>query len=53
MDVTKNWFDHELEPYQRLSGVHENSIETIAFNPANNVELASGSHDKTIRIWDI
>ena len=53
MDVGSDWFENDIQPYYRFNGAHENSIETIAFNPMNNIELASGSHDKSIRIWDI
>ena len=31
---------------------HGNSIDTLAANPVNANEFITGSHDKTIMIWD-
>ena len=43
--------DHEaLEPYQTLRG-HQNRILAIAFSP-NGQTLASGSLDRTIKLWN-
>ena len=32
---------------------HTNSIDSMALNPANQLQLVTGSHDKTIKVWDI
>ena len=32
---------------------HTDSIDAITINPVNNIFFATGSHDKTIKIWDI
>lgn len=32
---------------------HSNSVECLQFNPCNANELATGSHDKLIKIWDV
>lgn len=32
---------------------HENSVDCISANPTNQNEFATGSHDKTIRLWDV
>ena len=37
--------DYDLE--------HQNSVDCIAANPANPNEFATGSHDKSIKIWDV
>lgn len=37
-------FFHSLE--------HENSVDCISANPRNPNEFATGSHDKSIKIWD-
>jgi WD40 repeat protein len=53
MDLGKDWFENDVKPYERFTNAHENSIEAVVFNPANNIEIASGSHDKSIKLWDI
>lgn len=47
-----NQFDVEIEAHHILKG-HTNSVETVKFKPTENHIIASGSHDHTIRIWDI
>jgi WD40 repeat protein len=32
---------------------HENSVDAIDANPKNDNEFATGSHDKTIKVWDV
>jgi len=31
---------------------HENSVDALCANPTNEVNFATGSHDRTIKIWD-
>ena len=31
---------------------HSNSVDALSVNPVNRSNYASGSHDKTIKIWD-
>lgn len=51
-DLYQKWFTVESHPIGTLRG-HINSIETVAFNPTNPSELVTGSHDKTIKRWDL
>ena len=46
------WFTKEIQPTSSFKG-HINSVETVAFNPIQPGEFVSGSHDKTIKRWDI
>ena len=32
---------------------HENSVDCIAANPHTHAEFVTGSHDKTIKVWDV
>ena len=32
---------------------HDNSVDCISANPVNSNEFATGSHDKSIKLWDI
>lgn len=32
---------------------HTNSVDAVAVNPKNAKEFVSGSHDKTIKLWDV
>lgn len=59
---SKAWYENNIEPYYTFKKVnlnifyfqaHNNSVETVIFNPVNFNELISGSHDQTIKIWDI
>lgn len=47
------WIENPLEPFFKLEKAHLNSIETLKFNPVNASEMASGSHDHTIKLWDV
>ncbi len=40
----------EPEPVQTLAG-HENRVQTIRFSPDGKL-LLSGSHDRTLKVWD-
>ena len=31
---------------------HENSVDAICANPLKNGQYATGSHDKTLKLWD-
>jgi len=42
----------ELVPEHKLKG-HVNSVECIQFNPNDHSKLVSGSHDHTMKIWDL
>ncbi len=46
-EVTKN-----LKFYSYLLIEHENSVDGISANPSNSNEFVTGSHDKTIKVWD-
>jgi WD40 repeat protein len=41
----------QISPVTSILPAHLNSIETIAAKP-DGKELATGSHDHTIKIWD-
>ena len=32
---------------------HTNSVDSIAVNPKKNTEFVTGSHDKTMKVWDV
>ena len=32
---------------------HENSVDCISANPKNENEFVTGSHDKTLKLWDL
>lgn len=32
---------------------HENSVDVIAFDPKNENIFMTGSHDETVKIWDL
>ncbi|CAK82095.1 unnamed protein product (macronuclear) [Paramecium tetraurelia] len=53
MQSQENWLDNSIEPFQKFEQAHSNSIECLQFNPSNQSELATGSHDKLIKIWDV
>jgi WD40 repeat protein len=36
----------------KILRVHENSVDCVSANPKNEKEFATGSHDKTIIVWD-
>ena len=49
------WYMDTFEVLQTLRGHNENVISSIAFSPnnrRNRYQLASGSYDRTIVIWD-
>ena len=46
------WFTKEIQPLASFKG-HINSVEAVAFNPMQINEFVSGSHDKTIKRWDL
>lgn len=31
---------------------HDNSVDAVANNPKSDNQFATGSHDRTIKIWD-
>ena len=43
----------ELNAEHEIYQEHLNSVDAIAVNPANPNEFASGSHDKTLKLWDV
>jgi histone-binding protein RBBP4 len=40
-------------PMQVVSGAHQQEINCVAFAPANEFLLATGSADRTVAIWDL
>jgi WD40 repeat protein len=50
---TDNWLGNPVEPYSKFELAHINSIETCCFNPDNETEFVTGSHDRTIKTWDM
>ena len=42
----------QVKAHKSISKAHLNSIECMAGHPSNKV-FASGSHDHTIKIWDL
>jgi WD40 repeat protein len=49
---TDEWFSNEIRPTTTLKG-HTNSVECLKINPTNYANIFSGSHDHTIKSWDI
>lgn len=47
-DLLKN----QMPPFQKIEKAHSNSIESAAPHPSNK-SFATGSHDKTIKLWDL
>lgn len=45
------WNAETWGPPRRLSG-HRDSVLTVTFSPVDDSLLATGSYDKTVRIWD-
>lgn len=43
---------NQIPAHTKLYKAHNNSIESIAAHPSHQ-HFASGSHDKTIKIWDV
>ena len=42
----------EIQPIHTIIE-HENSVDSVAVNRgANNAQFATGSHDRTLKIWD-
>ena len=39
-------------PTNNLSKGHENSVDAITVDPNSDKLFATGSHDKTIKLWD-
>ena len=42
----------QIKPHKFINKAHLNSIECMAAHPNNKI-FASGSHDHTIKIWDL
>lgn len=42
----------EIKPVHH-SNEHDNSVQIVDFNPSNPDEFFSGSHDCTVKIWDL
>lgn len=53
IETGSDWFKNDVHPYYQFKKAHDNSIESLAFNPANNLEMVTGSNDKSIKIWDL
>lgn len=53
IETGSDWFKNDIHPYYQMKKAHDNSIESLCFNPVNNQELVSSSNDKSIKIWDI
>jgi WD40 repeat protein len=43
---------NQVEPTRVIAKSHLNSIECITGHPSKKI-FATGSHDKTIKIWDM
>jgi len=41
----------EIQPTLRFKA-HENSVDAITVDPTSDKLFATGSHDKTIKLWD-
>ena len=42
----------ELKCEHRIMG-HTNSVECVFFNPTDPSKFCSGSHDKSMKLWDV
>ena len=50
-ETFQTWSSNEVKPSFSFKG-HTNSVESVAFSP-KGLELVSGSHDHSIRRWDL
>ena len=50
IDIRENWETGRNVPYRRLS---DKKIGSMAINPKNVYQIATGSLDRTLKIWDI
>jgi WD40 repeat protein len=51
-ELEVNERNKELVPNATLKG-HTNAVDQIAFSPTDSSKLASGSHDHTVKLWDL
>lgn len=47
-----NYTLKEIHPELSLRE-HENSVDVIMFDPSNKDSFMTGSHDETVKIWDL
>ena len=50
IDIRENWETERSIPYRRLA---DKKIGSMAINPKNVYQIATGSLDRTLKIWDI
>ena len=48
----QNLMINQIDPIKQIHVAHSNSIEALAVHP-NQSNFATGSHDRTIKIWDV
>lgn len=51
-ELNQDLLKNQVPAHHSIKRAHNNSIESIAAHPSHK-SYASGSHDKTIKIWDL
>ena len=50
--LPQDMLQNQKGPFHEIKKAHTNSIESMASHPSHK-SFASGSHDHTIKLWDL